>query len=64
MNKDIRTNEKLINLFENPFKINPEIVEASLQLGIIELQSKNSLKRKFNNFSSSKNLVQFLSKSV
>ncbi|KAF0741440.1 general transcription factor II-I repeat domain-containing protein 2-like, partial [Aphis craccivora] len=59
--KDIRTKEPIINLFENPFNINPEIVEASLQLEIIELQSNNSLKTTFNNLTSSQNLVQFYS---
>lgn len=59
--KDIRTKEPIINLFENPFNINPEIVEASLQLEIIELQSNNSLRTTFNNLTSSQNLVQFYS---
>ncbi|XP_025420898.1 general transcription factor II-I repeat domain-containing protein 2-like [Sipha flava] len=59
--KDIRTKEPIINLFENPFNINTEIVEASLELEIIELQSHNSLRTTFNNLTSSQNLVQFYS---
>ncbi|KAL4101254.1 hypothetical protein QTP88_021274 [Uroleucon formosanum] len=58
-NLDIRTKEPIINLFENPFNINPEIVEASLQLEIIELQSNNSLRTTLNNLTSSQNLIQF-----
>lgn len=29
--KNIRVNEKLINLFENPFNMDPENIETSLQ---------------------------------
>lgn len=39
--KDIRTNKKLMNLFVNPFNMDPENIETSLQLKIIELQSNS-----------------------
>jgi hypothetical protein len=59
--KDILDNEELIKLFENPINIDPESIESSLQLEIIDLQSNNYLKTMFQNYSSSNNLIEFYS---
>lgn len=59
--KTLERIKKVINLFENLFNINPEVVETALRIKIIEFQMNNSVKKKFNYNLSSKNHVEFYS---